>query len=401
MRFAFLAFALVCPLQAALLAHVQTSLGTIHVELQYDKAPQAVANFITLAKGTRAHLDPVTGALSYKPYYVGEKFFRIVDGPGFRIAQTGSGTGINSGGPGFAFKDEFHPALHHVPYVLSMANSGPNTNGSQIFFTGNETIPSLDGVHTIFGLIPDAPSRAVIDAVLAAGNDGSSVTGVTFERTDPAAVSFDEFAQNLPSIVCPKGKLAVTPNVAAKWTLEEPFAVGDIFRAFRSTTLAAGSWSELENAKVQIGIGAVGSIPQLPPLTLDQATAPKEFFNLSYARHPGSVAPTSLNTRSLVIGLGGDTLRYDFNITGAAASGLYTPQAGAPIAFTATVYEFTPSAHSFNLIVDNTGLTPRYLLIKCGWDSASATLITGHHATSYYNFGDWSALGSGTATITR
>jgi peptidyl-prolyl cis-trans isomerase A (cyclophilin A) len=397
---ALLSFTLVCPLHAALLGHVQTSLGTIDVELQYDKAPQAVANFITLAKRTRAHLDPVTGALSYKPYYAGEKFFRIVNGPGFRIAQTGSGTGTNGGGPGFTFKDEFTPLLRHVPYVLSMANSGPNTNGSQIFFTGNETINSLNDVHTIFGLVPDPASRAVIDAVLAAGNDGSSVTGITFERTDPAAVAFDEFAQNLPTVICPKGKLSVTRNVTATWTLEETLTVGDIFRAFRSPSLAVGSWSELGNASVQVGFGAVGSIPQLPPLTLDQATDPKEFFNLSYVRHPGSVAPVSLNSRSLIIDLHGDTLRYDFDITGAAATGLYTPLTGAPIAFTATVYDFAPSGHSFNLIVDNTGLNPRNFLFKCGWDSASASLITGRHSSSYYNLG-WQPLDSGTTTITR
>lgn len=399
-KFALLLFAFVCPLQAALLAHVETSLGTVHVDLQYDKAPQAVANFITLARGTRAHPDPTTGALSYKPYYIGEKFFRIVNGPGFRIAQTGSGTGTNGGGPGFNFRDEFTPSLRHVPYVLSMANSGPNSNGSQIFFTGNETIPDLDDVHTIFGLVTDVPSRGVIDAVLAAGNDGSSITGVTFERTDPAAVAFDEFAQNLPMVVCPKGKLSVTPNVSAIWNLEEPVAVGDLFRAFRSTTLAAGSWMELEDAHAAVGIGPVGWTPQLPFITLDQAKSPKEFFNLSYTRHPGAVAPTLLHLKTLTINLGNETIEYKFNITGSTANGTYTNGQGAPDPFTATVYSFQTSGNTSSIILENSAVVSEYLLFQCGWDSASETLIVGRQVASYFNFG-WVNAGRGTVTLTR
>lgn len=391
----------VCPSQAALLAHVQTSCGAIQVELQYDKAPQAVANFMTLACATRTHLDPESGALSHKPFYVGEKFFRVVDEPGFRIAQTGSGTGTNRGGPGFSFKDEFHPELHHVSYVLSMANSGPNTNGSQIFFTGSDPVFRLDGVHTIFGLITDGPSRGVIDAVIAAGSDGASITGITFERTDTAAVAFNEFAQSLPTVICPKGELSASRYVATKWALGEPLVLGDVFRTFRSTTLAAESWEELENASVQIGIQAVGSTSSLQSLTLDSASAPTGFFNLSCTHHPGSVAPTYLNTRPLLIEFGGQTIQYNFNITGSAATAIYTPVEGEPLAFSAVVLEFHPSAHSCTVVLENVGINPRYLLIRCGWDSVIDTIVTGRHSTSSFNGIDWLPWNTGTATFTR
>ena len=190
-RFVVTLVALISPLQAELLAHFQTSLGNVVVELQHQKAPQAVANFITMAEATRTRIHPITGAVIRSPLYIGEKFFRVVNDANFKIAQTGSGTGTNSGGPGFTFRDEFDPTLTHVPYVLSMANSGPNTNGSQIFFTGNSSPHHLDNVHTIFGLIPDPASRTVIDAIIAAGSGGSTITGLTFSRTDAAAVAFN------------------------------------------------------------------------------------------------------------------------------------------------------------------------------------------------------------------
>ncbi len=392
---------LAAPLRAALLARVATTKGEIVTALQYDKAPQAVANFITLAQGTRAHLDPATGALSYKPYYIGEKFFRIVKSPGFEIAQTGSGTGTNSGGPGFNFKDEFTPALRHVPYVLSMANSGPNSNGSQIFFTGNTSIPSLDDVHTIFGLVTDPASRATVDAILTAGSDGSSITGITFERTDPAAVAFNEFAQNLPIVTQPRGNLSVTRNVAAKWALAEPLMAGDIFRAFRSTTLAPGSWAELTAAEVQLGILPVGGTYNLPPLTLDNATNDKEFFNLSFTRHPGSVTPTALNTRFLTIEVSGGRIEYHFNISASGGSAVYTPDSGSALPFSFSVLSFDTTAHAFSVIVENLGINPRYLLIKAGCDSATPSQIDCHHSTSASSGGAYSPFASGPAAVTR
>ena len=133
-----LLIAAACPLHAALLAHFQTTQGAVTAELQYTKAPQAVANFITLSQGTRKRLNVATGVVTNAPFYIGEKFFRVINDSTFKIAQTGSGNGTNAGGgPGYTFRDEFDPTLTHVPYVLSMANSGPNSNGSQIFFTGN------------------------------------------------------------------------------------------------------------------------------------------------------------------------------------------------------------------------------------------------------------------------
>lgn len=118
-------------------ALIKTSLGDIRVELFADKAPRTVENFATLSK---------------KGFYDGLIFHRVI--PRFMI-QTGDPTGTGRGGPGYQFQDEFHPDLsHNQPGILSMANAGPNTNGSQFFITEAAT-PWLDRKHSVFGKVTE------------------------------------------------------------------------------------------------------------------------------------------------------------------------------------------------------------------------------------------------------
>ncbi|MFZ9888898.1 MAG: peptidylprolyl isomerase [Myxococcota bacterium] len=136
----------------ALYATFQTSLGDIVVELYPDKAPKSVANFVGLAEGTKAWTDPKTGKPTNRPLYSGTIFHRVI--PDFMI-QGGDPLGNGTGGPGYRFEDEFHPALRHDrPGRLSMANSGRNTNGSQFFLTERPT-PHLDNRHSIFGQVTE------------------------------------------------------------------------------------------------------------------------------------------------------------------------------------------------------------------------------------------------------
>jgi peptidyl-prolyl cis-trans isomerase A (cyclophilin A) len=398
----FLLIASSAATHAALIAHVATDRGTIVVELQHDSAPQAVANFMTLAQGSRNRLDPSTGAVIDTPLYVGEKFFRVVNDSAFKIAQTGSGTGTNSGGPGFTFKDEFDPALTHVPYVLSMANGGPNTNGSQIFFTGNATIPSLNKVHTVFGLVTDALSRAVIDAIHSAGNNGTTITGITFERSDPAAVAFDEHAQNLPTLTRPGGSLSVTRNFAATWNLDPALGSGSIFRAFRSTTLN-GDWSELGSARRHVGIGEPQDPSLLSTAPLDSAASARAFYHLSVAHHPGAVAPSHLISRTAHIKFGTESISYAFDSSGAGGTATYTPATGIPSAFPFSSLSNSSGGHDHSFVADNGAAGPliRYLLIKIGCDTTTSTHISGRHSTSSWTGFGWQPAGSGPATITR
>lgn len=127
----------------------ETTMGTFKVKLFNDKAPKTVENFVGLAEGTKDWTDPKTGKKMHNtPLYNGTKFHRVI--PNFMI-QGGDPLGNGTGDPGYRFADEFGPGLKHdKPGMLSMANAGPNTNGSQFFITVAAT-PWLDGKHAIFG----------------------------------------------------------------------------------------------------------------------------------------------------------------------------------------------------------------------------------------------------------
>ena len=134
-------------------ATLHTNHGDITVELFEERAPNTVGNFIGLATGSKEWTDPETGdTVTNEPLYDDVLFHRVIDD--FMI-QGGDPTGTGRGGPGYEFDDEFHDDLtHDKAGILSMANSGPNTNGSQFFITLDAT-PHLDGKHSVFGELTD------------------------------------------------------------------------------------------------------------------------------------------------------------------------------------------------------------------------------------------------------
>jgi peptidyl-prolyl cis-trans isomerase A (cyclophilin A) len=156
-----------------------TTLGKIVCRLFEKDAPKTVANFIDLAEGTREWTDPKTGQKVKRPMYDGLIFHRVI--PDFMI-QGGDPKGDGTGGPGYQFGDEFSPTLKHdKPGRLSMANSGPGTNGSQFFITEKETM-WLDGRHTIFGEVVEG--MAVVSKIAKTPKDGRDrpVTPVVIKK---------------------------------------------------------------------------------------------------------------------------------------------------------------------------------------------------------------------------
>lgn len=142
---------------AGLYATLETSEGRIVVRLFEREAPQTVKNFVELAEGQREFRDPGSSEGVKRRFYDGLTFHRVI--PKFMI-QGGCPRGDGTGGPGYQFEDEFHPSLKHdAPGVLSMANSGPGTNGSQFFLTVAAT-PWLDNHHTIFGRVVEGQEVA-------------------------------------------------------------------------------------------------------------------------------------------------------------------------------------------------------------------------------------------------
>jgi peptidyl-prolyl cis-trans isomerase B (cyclophilin B) len=137
-----------------LIAHIATARGTIHVRLTPKETPMTVANFVNLAR---------------RKYYDGLSFHRVI--PDFMI-QGGCPLGTGTGGPGYRFEDEIVPTLRHGRGVLSMANAGPGTNGSQFFITH---VPTrwLDGKHTVFGQVVGPEDQKLVDAVRGGEKIGS------------------------------------------------------------------------------------------------------------------------------------------------------------------------------------------------------------------------------------
>jgi peptidyl-prolyl cis-trans isomerase A (cyclophilin A) len=160
-------------------AVMETNKGRIVINLEYQKTPITVANFISLAEGTN---NAVSAKYKGKQFYTGLKFHRVI--PDFMI-QGGDPLGTGAGDPGYKFKDEFNPDLrHNSGGILSMANSGPATNGSQFFITHKET-PWLDNKHTVFGKVTSGMD--VVNAIV----QGDMIIEVKIVRKGAEAKRFD------------------------------------------------------------------------------------------------------------------------------------------------------------------------------------------------------------------
>ena len=166
MKKLFLSFLIIClfiacnnqypALDEGLYANILTEKGSIIIKLEIEKAPITVANFVSLSEGENTM---VSDEFKTKKFYNGLKFHRVIQD--FMI-QGGDPLGIGSGGPGYRFDDEFSDLTHNGPGILSMANSGPATNGSQFFITHKAT-PWLDGKHTVFGQVVEG--LEVVDSI--------------------------------------------------------------------------------------------------------------------------------------------------------------------------------------------------------------------------------------------
>lgn len=205
------------PGMAQVYADFQTSLGNFSCRLDHAATPRTVANFVTLAEGSRPWLDERSGSVSStrpaQPFYNGLTFHRVVDQDDLRIIQSGSPKDDGTDGPGYTFPDETsrsstEPYDRVEPYLLSMATAGLNTNGSQFFITGAVS-PSLDGKHTVFGKV--VSGQEVIEEILGTGNSlddrplhPAVIRSVSIRREGLEALKFDAAAIELPTVSAPR-----------------------------------------------------------------------------------------------------------------------------------------------------------------------------------------------------
>lgn len=265
--------------------------GTFTITLEHVKTPGTVANFIGLATGRRGWLDRLTGAIRYDGYYNGVTFHRVIAG---FMNQTGSRAGDGTDGPGYAFKDEFDATLtHSSAYVVSMANSGKHTNGSQIFITAAPQ-PSLNGKHAVFGRV--TAGMAVCDAINVTPTVPPdrpavpiTITGITVYG--PSYAAFDLAQPLLPVL---KDAAPFLKKTGASFALAYDHRTFSEYFGFHSGDLAA--WTKFING-YSSGAPATGDLN-----VTALATGAQRFFRLGrcdYSTCANLFVPASLAGKTL------------------------------------------------------------------------------------------------------
>ncbi|MEM1222709.1 MAG: peptidylprolyl isomerase [Verrucomicrobiota bacterium] len=299
-----------------------TSLGTFRILLYHEIAPKAVANFIGLANGERNWIDPNTGSLKTGVRYYDDLIFhRLIHN---FVIQGGDPLGTGAGGPGYIFQDEFEDTLSHSgSYVVSMANSGANTNGSQFFIT-LEAATFLDKKHTIFGLVIDDAtypnSTTLIDGFknstnFPTGLSDAPLTSINIDTitiSGPSLAAFDSNAHDLPVVGPVPDGIRISHNNSAEtfalaWAANAKFD----YPLYRSTDLT--SWSLAGNVLTmdtsntfEVDITAI-------------ATGDKTFYQTAQVDYSNVIdAPQDVLANGTILEFepDGGTLRLTFNGAG-------------------------------------------------------------------------------------
>lgn len=310
-------------------AEFNTSMGSFTCRLEYALAPKTVANFIGLATGQRAWLEERTGLARTNPLYNGLIFHRVVSN---FVNQSGSPTGLPNGAPGYRCLDEFSPSLRHDGFgVLSMANSGPDSNGSQFFITVLPR-PDLNDVHSVFGRLYGGSN--VVSAInrVATSNEVPLINvvlnTVVIRRVGVAAQSFDIHTNGLPVVTNLNLKIAVAASNISLSFSNQLYAHN---RLHYSTNL--NNWGSTD-----LGIELTAPFPTVANGTMEQS---REFFRMSQVQYPAStLAPKRVANRTVVLnitastaGILSGTLTLAFNALGGGAYTFPPLQPGTILGF--------------------------------------------------------------------
>jgi peptidyl-prolyl cis-trans isomerase A (cyclophilin A) len=301
--------------QNGIYAVFNTSMGSFTCGLDYTNAPITVANFIGLATGQRGWIDDTTGNRRTNAFYDGLTFHRVI--AGFMI-QGGSRNGLGTDGPGYQFVDEFTNLTFNAVGKLAMANSGPDSNGSQIFVTVAPTT-WLNGIHTIFGNV--VTNYSVVSNISKVVTDANNkpltnvvVNSVKILRQGTAATNFNINAYDLP----------VVTNLSLKISNAPPYVrIGFTNRLHSENRLFySGNLSHWTNAS--LGVETVSAQSQWLTQTNWPASGWREFYKLAQAQYASTrPAPQSLNGLRIAFefanGLGTNTTTFDN-----AGGGTYT-----------------------------------------------------------------------------
>lgn len=276
--------------QDGLFVDFVTSKGDFTCQLDFENAPRTVANFVGLATGGQAWLDLNTGAVKRVPFYDGLTFHRVVSG---FVIQGGSPKGDGTDGPGYFFRDEFDPSLRHdAAGVMAMANSGPNTNGSQFYIT-LDAASSLDDSYSVFGhVVSGLDVVQTIGTVAVDSNDKPTtpvtMQSVTIRRVGAAAIAFDVGAQGLPVVGGAGPRLVMS---GATQALRFERTGGNAFLLFHGGDLS--TWT-----RVDLGY-CPDTLTDDYDVTSLAGTDGRHFFRVAQVNYPGASTPGSLAGRTV------------------------------------------------------------------------------------------------------
>ncbi len=397
-------------LHGRILAEFTTTLGDFTCELNPDEAPLAVANFVGLAEGSRAWVDPVSNTVRMGvPFYDGTIFHRTVSG---FVNQGGSRNGLGTDGPGYVFRDETENGLNHAAaYVLSMANAGSNSNGAQFFIT-LAPLPALNGLHTVFGRV--VSGQEVVETINAVpkvqhpsfpGEISKPLTdivvsSVRIRRIGPQAEAFDVEEQGLPTASGIRGGLRVQPGISAAMELEGDITSGSFLSAFRSSDLL--EWTPLRSEY----IGTAGEVPA--SWTLDGAPLPRAFYQLAVVRYPDAMGPANYRNRTLTLDFP-PIDRWEFAMDSGGTGGALTVtsyETDSVVTLPTSLISQTSEPYSLTVVFDTPGLPeaaelPRMVRIFASLNSRSSGNVTGTQTTQEGNPFGWGNFDSGTIELTE
>jgi peptidyl-prolyl cis-trans isomerase A (cyclophilin A) len=298
-------------------ADFTTSLGNFTCQLSYTNAPRAVANFIGLATGQLAWLDLNTGVVRNVPFYDGLTFHRVI--AGFMI-QGGSPNGLGTDGPGYSFRDEFSASLtFNGPWILAMANSGPNSNGAQFFVT---VVPYVTGnnTYTVFGRVVSGTN--VVSAINKVTTDSNNkpltnvvIQSIKIRRVGTAAEAFDINSHGLPLVTNIPLQIS---NASSQISLAMSNRLYADNRLYTSSNLE--TW-----ASQALGIETSTQFSNSQARTID---ADQQYFRLAQIQYASSTfAPKTVSGRGVKLSFSGGlgTINIAFNTNG---TGAYTYSLG-------------------------------------------------------------------------
>jgi cyclophilin family peptidyl-prolyl cis-trans isomerase len=360
---------------AQIFADVATTMGNFTIELRPAESPRAVANFIRLAEGSTPWVDEATGRVHFnRPFYNGLTFHRVIAD---FMSQAGSRLGDGSDGPGYVFPDELDNGLsHNAPHIVSMANSGPNSNGSQFFITDVDKSADLDGIHTVFGSV--VSGQAVCDDINNVATNSNDkplvpvvIQSIAIRRVGAEALAFDEHAQALPAVTAPPVDIQ-HHGTGAILEFNQPA------RSVAAIALSPDCVSWPRQATRFLDATAAAATA----LDLTDATAgdPRQFFATSVTLYPpDGIFPQSFVSRQFRAFTPLATFDFRFNADGTGTWAV--PSAGIEgnleYAAATTPYGGTLLMYLEGLLYNGTSFP--WARFGLGYDDSNESLLSGRH----------------------